>query len=119
MGGVYLWVFLEDVVESSSGCLLRVGPVLEAIVSRMRYVSSQVDAPIRLVGLSTALANASDVAAWLGIGKVGLFNFKPAVRPVPCTVHIQGEACALLLHASRHRRSDFLVVLLSSCRFQS
>ncbi|KFH11918.1 putative activating signal cointegrator 1 complex subunit 3 [Toxoplasma gondii VAND] len=56
----------------------------------MRYVSSQTDQPVRFVGLSTALANASDVAAWLGIGKIGLFNFKPAVRPVPCSVHIQG-----------------------------
>ncbi|KFG30665.1 activating signal cointegrator 1 complex subunit 3 [Toxoplasma gondii FOU] len=60
----------------------------------MRYVSSQTDQPVRFVGLSTALANASDVAAWLGIGKIGLFNFKPAVRPVPCSVHIQGESAA-------------------------
>jgi len=36
------------------------------------------------------LANAHDIADWLGIGIVGLFNFKPSVRPVPMTCHIQG-----------------------------
>jgi activating signal cointegrator complex subunit 3 len=66
------------------------GPVLEVIVSRMRYISANLDIPIRFVGLSTALANAHDIADWLGIGMVGLFNFKPSVRPVPMEVHIQG-----------------------------
>jgi len=66
------------------------GPVLEVIVSRMRYISCNLDKPIRFVGLSTALANAHDIADWLGIGVVGLFNFKPSVRPVPMTAHIQG-----------------------------
>eukprot|EP01018_Ginkgo_biloba_P014054 Gb_18049 [translate_table: standard] len=66
------------------------GPILEVIVSRMRYISSQTECPIRFVGLSTALANARDLADWLGIDDVGLFNFKPSVRPVPLEVHIQG-----------------------------
>jgi len=66
------------------------GPVLEVIVSRMRYISCNLDRQIRFVGLSTALANAHDIADWLGIGAVGLFNFKPSVRPVPMTAHIQG-----------------------------
>jgi replicative superfamily II helicase len=37
-------------------------------VSRMRYIAAQTAQPIRFVGLSTALANAADLAAWLGIG---------------------------------------------------
>lgn len=65
------------------------GPILEVIVSRMRYVSSQTGTPIRFVGLSTALANAWDLADWLGIHELGLFNFKPSVRPVPLEVHVQ------------------------------
>lgn len=44
---------------------------------------------VRIVGLSTALANAYDLANWLGITRAGLFNFKPSVRPVPLTKHIQ------------------------------
>lgn len=67
-----------------------IGPILEVIVSRMRYISTQTDRPIRFVGLSTALANAHDISEWLGIGRAGLFNFKPSVRPVPCVTHIQG-----------------------------
>lgn len=66
------------------------GPVLEVIVSRMRYISCNLDKAIRFVGLSTALANAHDIADWLGIGIVGLYNFKPSVRPVPMTAYIQG-----------------------------
>ncbi|KAK9021319.1 hypothetical protein V6N11_011314 [Hibiscus sabdariffa] len=66
------------------------GPILEVIVSRMRYISSQTERPVRFVGLSTALANAGDLADWLGVGEIGLFNFKPSVRPVPLEVHIQG-----------------------------
>lgn len=30
-----------------------------------------------------------DLADWLGVGEIGLFNFKPSVRPVPLEVHIQ------------------------------
>ena len=38
-------------------------------MSRMRYISAQTDLPIRFLGLSTALANAADLADWLGIKK--------------------------------------------------
>ena len=66
------------------------GPILEVIVSRMRYISAHTSRHIRIVGLSTALANARDLADWLGIEESGLFNFPPSVRPVPLTVHIAG-----------------------------
>ena len=114
------------------------GPILEVIVSRMRYIAAQVpfgvalsglggraqegrqvnledveramhhyvclfgflrawtqtERTIRFVGLSTALANAQDLADWLGITGPGLFNFKPSVRPVPLECHIQvGRGC--------------------------
>jgi len=62
------------------------GPVLEVIVSRMRYISSQTERLVRVVGLSTALANAHDLAEWLGVDRNGLFNFRPSVRPVPIEV---------------------------------
>ncbi|XP_063773108.1 activating signal cointegrator 1 complex subunit 3 isoform X1 [Pseudophryne corroboree] len=66
------------------------GPVLEVIVSRTNFISSHTERTVRVVGLSTALANARDLADWLGIGQMGLFNFRPSVRPVPLEVHIQG-----------------------------
>lgn len=55
----------------------------------MRYVANQAGAPVRFIGLSTALANAADLSSWLGVGPHGLFNFKPSVRPVPLECHIQ------------------------------
>ncbi|XP_048883103.1 activating signal cointegrator 1 complex subunit 3 [Brienomyrus brachyistius] len=66
------------------------GPVLEVIVSRTNFISSHTSRSMRVVGLSTALANARDLADWLGIIQVGLFNFRPSVRPVPLEVHIHG-----------------------------
>ncbi|CAH8598661.1 unnamed protein product [Heterobilharzia americana] len=86
------------------------GPVLEVLVSRANYIANQLGQSIRIIGLSTALANAPDLAAWLhvpstmtsisevaaisgidyGLTGRGLFNFRPSVRPVPLEVHIQG-----------------------------
>jgi replicative superfamily II helicase len=66
------------------------GPILEVIVSRMNYIGSQLDQKVRIAGLSTALANAIDLADWLGIDKVGLFNFRHSVRPVPLEIYIDG-----------------------------
>ncbi|KAI8983869.1 Sec63 Brl domain-containing protein [Pilobolus umbonatus] len=66
------------------------GPILEVIVSRMNYIGSQLDQKVRIVGLSTALANANDLADWLGIDKIGLFNFRHSVRPVPLEIYIDG-----------------------------
>ena len=55
----------KELAETGWGCR---GPILEVIVSRMRYIAAQTQQPIRFVGLSTALANAADLASWLGIG---------------------------------------------------
>lgn len=65
------------------------GPILEIIVSRMNYISSFTKKPIRLLGLSTAVSNAMDMASWLGV-KEGLFNFPQSVRPVPLEMYIDG-----------------------------
>ena len=64
--------------------------MLEVIVSRTNFISSHTELGVRIVGLSTALANARDLADWLGIGHVGLYNFRPSVRPVPLECHISG-----------------------------
>ncbi|CAH2054677.1 unnamed protein product, partial [Iphiclides podalirius] len=71
------------------------GPVLEVIVSRTNFIESHTSRRLRIIGLSTALANAKDLANWLNIGELGLYNFRPSVRPVPLEVHISG-------HAGRH-----------------
>lgn len=66
------------------------GPVLEVICSRMRYISSQIERQIRIIALSSSLANSKDIAQWLGAGTNATFNFHPNVRPVPLELHIQG-----------------------------
>ncbi|WMV35431.1 hypothetical protein MTR67_028816 [Solanum verrucosum] len=66
------------------------GAVLEVIVSRMRYISSQVENKVGIVALSTSLASAKDLGQWIGATSHGLFNFAPCVRPVPLDIHIQG-----------------------------
>ncbi|KAF2177516.1 Sec63-domain-containing protein, partial [Zopfia rhizophila CBS 207.26] len=65
------------------------GPILEIIVSRMNYIASQSKGSVRLLGMSTACANATDLANWLGV-KDGLFNFRHSVRPVPLEIFIDG-----------------------------
>lgn len=65
------------------------GPILEIIVSRMNYIASQKKGSVRLVGMSTACANATDLGNWLGV-KEGLFNFRHSVRPVPLEIFING-----------------------------
>ncbi|TGZ81838.1 putative DEAD/DEAH box helicase [Ascodesmis nigricans] len=68
------------------------GPILEIIVSRMNYIASQTNNPVRLMGMSTACANATDLANWLGVKKHGLYNFRHSVRPVPLETYIDGFA---------------------------
>ncbi|KAK9129134.1 hypothetical protein Sjap_009621 [Stephania japonica] len=80
-------LFIVDEIHLISG---QDGPTLEVIVSRMRYIASQSESKIRLVALSTSLANAKDLGEWIGATSHGLFNFPPMVRPVPLDVRIQG-----------------------------
>lgn len=75
------------------------GPVLEVVCSRMRYISSQIEKQIRIIALSSSLADFKDVAQWLGCNANTTFNFHPSVRPIPLELHIQGFS--ITHHASR------------------
>ncbi|CAG9768745.1 unnamed protein product [Ceutorhynchus assimilis] len=66
------------------------GPVIEIVCSRMRYISSQIEKPIRIVALSGSLTDYKDVAQWLGCNANATFNFHPSVRPIPLELHVQG-----------------------------
>ncbi|PAA72657.1 hypothetical protein BOX15_Mlig007168g1 [Macrostomum lignano] len=63
-----------------------VGPVLEVICSRMRYISSQIEHSIRIVALSHSLSNAKDAASWLGVNAGNTFNFHPSVQPLQLAI---------------------------------
>uniref|UniRef100_A0A1I7XGV9 SEC63 domain-containing protein n=1 Tax=Heterorhabditis bacteriophora TaxID=37862 RepID=A0A1I7XGV9_HETBA len=97
-------ILIKRVIEISGDftpdiSVLNVAPILVTTpekwdgITRLKFLTRKScirESPARLLGLSTALANAGDVAEWLGIKDDGLFNFRPSVRPVPINVHIQG-----------------------------
>lgn len=55
----------------------------------MNYIAESTKNSVRLMGMSTACANATDLGNWLGV-KEGLFNFRHSVRPVPLELYIDG-----------------------------
>jgi len=57
------------------------GSVLEVVISRMRYISSQLETPFRIIGLSSPVANYMDIAEWIGAPVQHTFNFHPNIRP--------------------------------------
>ncbi|KAJ1920303.1 Pre-mRNA splicing [Mycoemilia scoparia] len=61
----------------------------EVVVSRMRYMSVQTELPVRIVLLSSPVANVYDLASWIGAPKSCVFSFGPMVRPTPVDLHIQ------------------------------
>jgi len=69
-----------------------VGPTMEVILSRMRFISTQKQQKndgglLRMVSLSASLANAREVGEWIGVSSKGLFNFSPKVRPIPLEIY--------------------------------
>lgn len=66
------------------------GSVLEVVCSRMRYMNSQLEKSMRIIAMSTPVADARDIAQWLGCSANCTFNFHPSVRPLPLELHIQG-----------------------------
>lgn len=79
-------LFIADELHLIGG---DVGPTYEVVVSRMRFIAPQTNNPIRIVALSTSLANARDLGEWIGAKSQSVFNFHPSVRPVPLEIHIQ------------------------------
>mmetsp|Transcript_31856 Transcript_31856/g.77625 ORF Transcript_31856/g.77625 Transcript_31856/m.77625 type:complete len:2179 (-) Transcript_31856:255-6791(-) len=80
-------LFIVDEIHLIGGT---VGPILEVIVSRMRYIAAQTGNKIRVVALGTSVANAKDLGNWIGATSSNLYNFHPDVRPVPLEIRIQG-----------------------------
>lgn len=66
------------------------GHIYEMVVSRARFSSSQIGNSVRIVGLSSSLANAKDIAEWLGVSSTCKFNFSNQSRPLPLELHFVG-----------------------------
>jgi len=59
------------------------GPVLEAIIARMKRTADTTMQPLRLVGLSATMPNYDDIALFLRVKESGLFVFDETYRPCP------------------------------------
>lgn len=79
-------LFIADELQLLGGSM---GYVYETIVSRMHYIRTQTELPLRIVGLGVSLANARDIGEWIDAKKHDIYNFSPHVRPVPLELHIQ------------------------------
>ena len=69
------------------------GPALEAIVSRMHFLSSQKKKTLRCIGLSVTVSKPSIMAKWIGVRiPQGIMNFASETRPAPLRFQINGFA---------------------------
>lgn len=80
-------LFIADDVQTlgngAEGC------VYETIISRMRFMSTQLDSDLRVVALGTSLANGRDIGEWIGAEKTNIFNFASKDRIRPLEIHLQ------------------------------
>lgn len=79
-------LFIADDLHLLGGYM---GYIYEIIVSRMHFIRTQTELPMRIVALSVSLANARDVGEWIDAKKHEIYNFAPYVRPVALDMHIQ------------------------------
>ena len=99
-------LFIADALHLIGGAH---GATIEVACSRMRYISVQKQReeeeddeegtkkdgkksapPIRILGLSASVANAKDLAEWLGVNSKRQFNFAPSARPTPLRLFVRG-----------------------------
>ncbi|KHJ35859.1 putative sec63 brl domain-containing protein [Erysiphe necator] len=79
-------LFIADELHMLGG---QAGYIYEIIVSRMHYIRSQTQLPLRIIGLSVSLSNARDIGEWIDAKKHNIYNFSPHVRFVPLELHVQ------------------------------
>ncbi|CCD23263.1 ATP-dependent RNA helicase BRR2 NDAI_0B02280 [Naumovozyma dairenensis CBS 421] len=65
------------------------GALYESAISRILFMSTQLEKEVRIIATSTPLANARDLAEWIDVKKEGIFNYSPEVRVDPVEIHIQ------------------------------
>ncbi|XP_058831957.1 probable ATP-dependent DNA helicase HFM1 [Topomyia yanbarensis] len=79
------------------------GPILEAVVSRMRSIHRFIDTgcgeqqpvePMRIIALSATVPNVADLAAWVGEKNTTCFyNISESRRPIKIDKHVLGFYC--------------------------
>ncbi|CUS22555.1 LAQU0S06e00716g1_1 [Lachancea quebecensis] len=74
------------------------GAVYENIISRMTFISAQLETNLRIVALSNPVANSRDFGEWMGVKKENVFNFSPLDRGNTLQIQIQSTE-----QSSNHR----------------
>lgn len=75
----------DDAHELSGGPL---GAIYEVVISRMNFISTQLEKETRVVTLSSSVANGRDLGEWLGVSKNHIYNFSPQERINPVEIHL-------------------------------
>ena len=70
------------------------GAALEAVICRMKNMSSSSTQPLRIVACSATLANPHDIGYFLGCHSSCVLEFGPEFRPVPLDVQV--SLCAAI-----------------------
>lgn len=79
-------LILDDCQAIGSG---HNGCAYEVAISRMKFVAAQLEKDMRIVALSTPLANGRDFGEWIEASKHNVFNFSPQERVNSLEIHIQ------------------------------
>lgn len=79
-------MIFDDVHQMSSGTE---GSAYETLISRMMFISVQLEKEQRIVVLSPPLANSRDLSDWVGVKKENIFNYSTLERIEPITVHFE------------------------------
>lgn len=79
-------LFIADDVHTVGGLN---GYIYEMVISRMRYMSMQIESGLRIVALSVPLSNGKDLGYWIGANNQSVYNFRPTDRAQPMEIHLQ------------------------------
>ncbi|SCU90412.1 LADA_0F03884g1_1 [Lachancea dasiensis] len=79
-------LILDDVHMVGNGIA---GAVYENIISRMNFISAQLETDLRVVGLSNSVANSREFGEWMRVEKDNIYNFSPLDRERPLQVKLQ------------------------------
>ncbi|KNC55280.1 U5 small nuclear ribonucleoprotein helicase [Thecamonas trahens ATCC 50062] len=79
-----------------------VGPTMEVLGSRLRYMAAELNSGLRFVALGASAADASDIGSWLGMDRERVFNFamSAAARTLRVTAFDERASSKLVYKAS-------------------
>lgn len=79
-------VIYDDAHEVNRGLF---GAVYETIISRVTFITNQLEKETRIVALASCIADGRDFGEWIGVNKGNVFNFSPHERIDPIEIHLQ------------------------------